>query len=683
MKKVLLLCTLAFGLMMQLYGGDTISLVVTRHNDTVNGTWTPLHGNEVEERYISVTAGGGVTLGADAHVISSLGVQVEIDPNDESSAFATCTLDVESDRHTVKMEGSYTYGSSRRDGPDGGQSIWHANAVDPRLDLDVDTNNDGNVETSNKEEDDVENPDEDEIKDNPGKIFSVNDGDLDEDGIVDYCDGIDAGGSIDDDNSQVDPKNFIELKLNLGDLPKDVKLKEITYTFTYAASDPLDATVKEIKEDGKVVGYKCDAPAGLRIWMNRNGTRDRKSVKDEGEFVPAGVELKAKDINMEGGSMTFYVEAVPGKEGSELNFDKTITVKAKVGDDEQEDTVRVNPIIMQFVTKGDSDSDIVPTKFIGVSTPRPEVKIKNLSKSNIRINKTANTATITVKCDKILDPVADNLPEGVGEIADVTVTVDGDEGRSQTTAVRAVSGGKASFWKQHPYKGKFNDVTVTIPLEAGTHTVKAETGENSAELTGFDSASFTLEKEVTTIPGTPDTYIHYNVAFPVNKALQKRLADLKTEKATLETEKTNLETEKTNKEQQLANAKKANTVARKALRTATRNLWRAFRQLLRRKITREEFNTVLNTYRTKLDEAVTARRNLSKAKRDVRSVNNKLKRNQLQLKSVERRIAQVERRLATPDTDKVAYFLGELDAIPENAAIYDETRRAFNGDCPR
>ena len=67
---------------------------------------------------------------------------------------------------------------------------------------------------------------------------------------------------------------------------------------------------------------------------------------------------------------------------------------------------------------------------------RLEVKLADVAKSDVKINKSAGVATVSVKCDEILDPVADNLPEGVGEIKSVKIVVDGDEFRGQVNSNR-------------------------------------------------------------------------------------------------------------------------------------------------------------------------------------------------------------------------------------------------------
>ena len=120
-------------------------------------------------------------------------------------------------------------------------------------------------------------------------------------------------------------------------------------------------------------------------------------------------------------------------------------------------------IAVEIVAKG-VNGEIIPSKYYGTSMPRPSIRIKDLTKSSIKINEKAKTATITIECVEILDPVADNLPEGVGEIKNVKVEVDGEEKYSKVVKVTSVVKGreKPSFWKQHPYKGTFKKVSIMM-----------------------------------------------------------------------------------------------------------------------------------------------------------------------------------------------------------------------------
>jgi len=118
--------------------------------------------------------------------------------------------------------------------------------------------------------------------------------------------------------------------------------------------------------------------------------------------------------------------------------------------------------------------------------------------------------------NNVPNPVADNLPRGVADIADVAITVNGSD--HGTASVRAVAGGAASFWRQHPYKGEFDDINLMLPVEdlgEGTHTVRVTTSENTAGLTGFAEFAFTLAKETTGGGGGGSTSMTVNIHLPV------------------------------------------------------------------------------------------------------------------------------------------------------------------------
>jgi hypothetical protein len=112
----------------------------------------------------------------------------------------------------------------------------------------------------------------------------------------------------------------------------------------------------------------------------------------------------------------------------------------------------------------------------------------------------------------VLDPVADNLPEGVGEVESVKLLIDGKSRGGKV--VSAVDGGQASFWRQHPYKGEFKNLKVRMPLKEGTSVVRVTTSANAAGLTGFDEIAVTLRKKITTTPGTPPSTLHVNIHMP-------------------------------------------------------------------------------------------------------------------------------------------------------------------------
>ena len=140
------------------------------------------------------------------------------------------------------------------------------------------------------------------------------------------------------------------------------------------------------------------------------------------------------------------------------------------------------------------------TKINKRHTPRPQVKLQEVTESDINIKQKQGIAVVTLKCNEVLDPVADNLPRGVADIEKVEAFVAGSETPVTSTDVRSVKADAPSFWKQHPYKGKFGNIKVEIPLVEGTHNIRVQTSENAAELTGFDDVDVTLSREI--IPGS-------------------------------------------------------------------------------------------------------------------------------------------------------------------------------------
>ena len=338
----------------------------------------------------------------------------------------------------------------------------------------------------------------------------MNDGDIDGDGIPDFADGFDISEDIEDDNViDTDPAENPEafgmpMVLEIDLTGSQYAPKDFVYTFEYKASEPKDTKVEEQEDEDGNKTYKFSAPAGLRVWMNKEKTRNKGKVNgsgtEKGDFVPANVQIKAEDVKMDQKKHTFYVEALPGAE--ELTGkDVKISVKAEIPGKGviYDDVVRFRPIIMQFVVPGEN-GDIVPTNYVGVCTPRPQVKLQDVTESDVNIKENQGVAVVTLKCDEVLDPVADNLPRGVADIESVEAYVAGSESPVASANVRSVTADAPSFWRQHPYKGKFSNMKVEIPLVEGTHNIRVQTSENAAELTGFDDVDISLSREI--IPGS-------------------------------------------------------------------------------------------------------------------------------------------------------------------------------------
>ena len=311
-----------------------------------------------------------------------------------------------------------------------------------KIDLDVDSDNtDGYNDqwTRTTEEDAMEDLDQiivgGKLTDNPGKIFQVNDGDADEDGIPDFADGFDITDKLAEDNMlDADPADNPEAFgipiVLVADIKGDQAPDDLFYIFEYKASDPKLTSVEEEEDEDGNKTYSFSAPAGFRIWTNKTKTRNKGKVNGSG------------------------------------------------------------------TEKG----DFVPTSYVGVCTPRPQVKLQDVTESDVKIKQKQGVAVVTLKCDEVLDPVADNIPRGVADIANVEVFVAGSESPATSANVRSVKADAPTFWRQHPYKGKFSNMKVEIPLVEGTHNIRVQTSENAAELTGFDDVDVTLSREI--IPGS-------------------------------------------------------------------------------------------------------------------------------------------------------------------------------------
>jgi len=160
-----------------------------------------------------------------------------------------------------------------------------------------------------------------------------------------------------------------------------------------------------------------------------------------------------------------------------------------------------------------ADAQPVATQFIGVSDPRPTVTITNHS-----VSIGSQSATVTLS-GYVRDPIADNVPrEGGADIETVSITVDGSGGTQ--AQITQGSDGDATFWRQHPYKGTFGPVNVSVPLEQGTHIVRVETSENAAGRTGWGELAVTLGQTI--IPGSTggNGTITVNIAFDAEPTLE-------------------------------------------------------------------------------------------------------------------------------------------------------------------
>lgn len=707
-----------FMLANSLSAGDTISLLVAPGNDSVEGVWIPLKEGQAAERYIDVRADKTkqVSLGSDAKVILTLGAQIVIYPNDADRAFATCTMNPDADDHMVHIRGTYSV-----PGAGGKPPEWNAKGtLEDLVDLDVDSNNNGSVETKNPEEDEIENPGTpEEIDENPGKVFSINDSDIDNDGIIDFCDGFDANNEIsaDDELSTIETTVFIPMELSAGNLPEGVKLADVKYSFSYTASDPAAATVKEIKDGDDVIGYSCSAPPGFRIWKDNKTARNKASAVNNGDFIPSGTELTAEQAGMSGGKHTYYVEATPGALSDLVSKYIQVTVSAE-GQEAQSDTVRVNPICLQLVSKG-FNSSIEPAGFVGNCLPKPVISLKSISENDVSIS--GNKVIFTLKCDYLLDPVADNFPRGAGDIQEVGVYLNDSPQPIKTQAVKAETTGlpPASFWQQNPYKGKFEDIKLSIPLKAGINTLTVKTGQNAAGLTGYDEVRIFLHKTEKYFPEVPAQYISYNIAFFEDQTIRDQISVLENQLQNLNDQLEALKTEKEAKDKELADKQTAYDVIGKEIPAISKEITATNRAISKLKTQLKRENTALKKILKKkplnqkayddivaninrlnteiaaleknlvalnatLDQKEADRKNLRRdilaLNRDIRTIRFAIPRKEKEITALENKIKNLEKKLAQPDTSQLTYYVGERTptaddpvfiAKPNNGNVFD------------
>ena len=146
--------------------------------------------------------------------------------------------------------------------------------------------------------------------------------------------------------------------------------KKIKYTFTYQQSDPKDTEIIErVPKDKKkeLLGYRCKAPKGFRLWKRNISSRKKESVLNGGDFIPAidpvtkaPIAIDAEKLNLTDGKNTFYLEATPGAEETAgqtlkmtVEFEDYAGVKHK-----HSDIVKVYPIRIDMAMDGNRDKKI-------------------------------------------------------------------------------------------------------------------------------------------------------------------------------------------------------------------------------------------------------------------------------------------------------------------------------------
>lgn len=346
-----------------------------------------------------------------------------------------------------------------------------------RLDLDVDADYSGEIN------DDDEAP-EDET---PGYIFKIND---DND---DFADEPEDALEVDNTNDRIDGEDDLEdmkiLKARF-ELPEDV---------------PGFGTVRIMKAgDARVRIFFNDGEDGVMLLdPEADDQYGNNATADLSEYFKDKTEI---DFLMEG------VTTGP--------LSLTLVYENEYGLALQPDEVKLNPIQMQFVVKGEN-GEIVPSEFVGVSDPRPVVENVQFELDSIGANDSHATLRFTAT---VHDAVADNIPAGAGaDIGSLAVTVDGEDAGA-VPLTRLPEGDAAlpdpSFWVQHPHKEVIDTESgwaeAQIPLTEGTHIVRLETAENAADNTGFAEVAVTLTKQEIPGAGDPTTDPDGNAVLTMN-----------------------------------------------------------------------------------------------------------------------------------------------------------------------
>jgi hypothetical protein len=437
-----------------------------------------------------------------------------------SNGCRTTTLLIEGIRPSTQFGDTEILVYVDPDGCYGPQGFAYMDAVRVtcvRIDLDVDSDNTNGFELPARTDYEDQIEDAASKPELPGKFVQVNDNDDDGDGIPDFADGFNLDDEEDNEDDQTAGEKFVPLILEIPNplwhLPDVAQNGEVT--FTYSASDPALVT-----KDPATGAYSLPSPEHewdpsfkLRIWRkNGNQPRNKNSAaatENPGDFIPTGTAIKLSALGLSAGTkiITLYVEALDHTTGTQPE-------RIQVAFDPDgapgplpalcTDAVRVRCIRLEFVIPDSYDEETgvpnpnagaVPTDFVGVSDPRPTVTLEEVSNSSVRLY--GDHAEITLS-GIVKDPIADNVPrgkvsEGRADIDSVAVYVDGQV-YEDAVPLTPQDDGAASFWRQHPYKGTFNPITVNIPLEEGTHIIRVETSANAAGNTGFDEVAVTLEK---------------------------------------------------------------------------------------------------------------------------------------------------------------------------------------------
>ena len=192
------------------------------------------------------------------------------------------------------------------------QSTGSSSSGSPDLDIDSDNTRGFNLPERDNFEDSIE--DDPNL---PGKILIVNVGDIDQNSVPNFADGIDLFG-----NDAGSGGKFVPMVLQLS---KPIDDSTLRIKITYSASDPAGITRVS---DGHGGFTYTPAPGALRIWLvDGNTSRSVDPVDFGGDFVDSGVEYIPSDLGFdsEHDTITLYLESI---QASSADGDQRILVES-------------------------------------------------------------------------------------------------------------------------------------------------------------------------------------------------------------------------------------------------------------------------------------------------------------------------------------------------------------------
>ncbi len=227
-----------------------------------------------------------------------------------------------------------------------------------QLDLDVDSDNNNGLGLPDRSDQEDSQEDEQGIDSHPGKVLLVNDGDLDNDGVVDFFDGFGLDQNLPEYATSYGVQ-FVPLVL---DTPFDVFPG--SFRITYDASDPNEIPLES--------PYQLPASGKIRIWTkDSDQPRNPNKISDGGDYVAPG-EYSANEIGAfyAGQDVTLYIEAVkPSEDVGDISISAQMSGWGS-DDFTYSDEVRLTATRIQILAN-DSDglSQTEVANFVGTGIP--------------------------------------------------------------------------------------------------------------------------------------------------------------------------------------------------------------------------------------------------------------------------------------------------------------------------